>query len=259
MVLQKDVTFHSRTSVIVSPKAVRRTILAGECRCSAWEVLFMHGMPKSSAKCVSSHVSTAASPPSWTLTPLDARAERLSTLRSGRHASMHSSRAIWHTPQPLQREQYNPDRSVHLNLHGLRRADNCKMLCSCQLNNGICRYHGVGNLGVEHCSIEAIRAALQSARRSQPDRKEFSRDDLVQWGLLTPMNQTPGSNRAPARRNLVGLLLGFGACDAKQMLVHLNKYGFGRKQVEIVVGVANEILGGTVDTAVAKAPSYAAA
>ena len=117
----------------------------------------------------------------------------------------------------------------------------------------------MGNLGVEHCSIDAIRAALESARPSQPNRKEISREDLVQWGLLTPMDQTPGSNRAPERRSLVGLLLGFGACDAKQMLVQLNKYGFGRDEAELALTVANQILDSNADDVTARPPPYAAA
>ena len=95
--------------------------------------------------------------------------------------------------------------------------------------------------------MDAIQAALQSARASQPQRKEFSRDDLVHWGLLTPMSQTPGSNRAPDRRTVVGLLLGIGASDAKQMLVQLNKYGFSRTQVQHVVSLANDMLGDDVE------------
>jgi len=136
-------------------------------------------------------------------------------------------------------------------------------LSRCQCNQGLIvavhdRHHEVGNLGVEHCSSDAIRAALQSARPSQPNRKEFSRDDLVPWGLLTPMDQTPGSNRAPERRSLVGLLLGFGACDAKQMLVQLNKYGFGREEVTVSVHVANQMLHSGANDATAKAPRYTA-
>ena len=68
------------------------------------------------------------------------------------------------------------------------------------------------------------------------------------------MNQTPGSNRAPDRRSLVGLLLGFGACDAKQMLVQLNKYGFGKEEVELSVQVANQMLDGGVNGVIAKVP-----
>ena len=72
------------------------------------------------------------------------------------------------------------------------------------------------------------------------------------------MDQTPGSNRAPGRRSLVGLLLGFGACDAKQMLVQLNKYGFGREEVELSVQVANQMLDSNTDDVIAKQPPYAA-
>ncbi len=219
----------------------------------------MRKTSKSWTSCVRSRGGTAASSLCWTLTPPVARAEPLWRQHSGQRACMRSSPATWHMPQPPRGERLSRG-------HGLSLAPKsvCTQLpsrCRCRVAQIVAvhdRHHEVGNLGVEHCSIDAIQAALQSARPSQPNRTEFSRDDLVQWGLLTPMNQTPGSNRAPDRRSLVGLLLGFGACDAKQMLVQLNKYGFGRNEVEFAVHTANQMLDSGADDVIAKAPRYAA-
>lgn len=50
-----------------------------------------------------------------------------------------------------------------------------------------CRRHQAGNLGVEHAAPDAVQRALATARLSQPERKEFDREDLVALGLFTPM------------------------------------------------------------------------
>lgn len=49
------------------------------------------------------------------------------------------------------------------------------------------RRHQAGNLGVEHAAPDAVQRALATARLSQPERKEFDREDLVALGLFTPM------------------------------------------------------------------------
>jgi Domain of unknown function (DUF4093) len=49
------------------------------------------------------------------------------------------------------------------------------------------RRHQAGNLGVEHAAPDAVQRALAAARLSQPERKEFDREDLVALGLFTPM------------------------------------------------------------------------
>ena len=51
-----------------------------------------------------------------------------------------------------------------------------------------------------------------------------------------------GTNNAPMRRDTVGLLLGFGKCNGKQLLVQLNRYGVTRDVVEQAVAFANNML-----------------
>ena len=51
-----------------------------------------------------------------------------------------------------------------------------------------------------------------------------------------------GVNNAPLRREVVGLLLGFGRCDGKQLLGQLNRYGVQRANVEQAVAHANSVL-----------------
>ena len=104
-----------------------------------------------------------------------------------------------------------------------------------------------GNIGVEHCSADVILHALRCARAACPERKEFTRDDLQRWKLYTPMNAPhAAANNAPTRRAIVGMLLGVGYCDAKQMLAMLNVFDFSRKQVEQVVQLADEMLNNTL-------------
>ena len=58
------------------------------------------------------------------------------------------------------------------------------------------------------------------------------------------------AKNAPARRAIVGTLLGVGYCNAKQMLAMLNVFNFSRQQVEHVVQSAEEMLNNTlIDTA----------
>ena len=49
------------------------------------------------------------------------------------------------------------------------------------------RRHQAGNLGVEHAAPDAVQRALATSRPSQPERKDFDREDLVALGLFTPM------------------------------------------------------------------------
>ena len=51
-----------------------------------------------------------------------------------------------------------------------------------------------------------------------------------------------GTNNAPMRRELVGVFLGFGKCDGKQLLVQLNKYGTSRQALWQAVQHANSVL-----------------
>jgi len=107
----------------------------------------------------------------------------------------------------------------------------------------VTRQHLAGNLGVEHCAPAAIQQALLSALPADPKRQEFSRDDLIGLQLVTPMGTaSQGTNNAPMRRELVGVFLGFGKCDGKQLLVQLNKYGTSRQALWQAVQHANSVL-----------------
>jgi hypothetical protein len=72
---------------------------------------------------------------------------------------------------------------AHCQLH----AATTRTLCPLSL-----RYHGAGNVGVEYASPEAILCALQRARRSDPQRMEFGRAELMELGLaLATQGQEP--------------------------------------------------------------------
>lgn len=49
-----------------------------------------------------------------------------------------------------------------------------------------CRWHEAGNVGVEHAPPAAIQTALRKARQGSAQRAEFTRDMLVQMGLVAP-------------------------------------------------------------------------
>ena len=72
------------------------------------------------------------------------------------------------------------------------------------------RRHQAGNLGVEHARPDAVQRALATARLSQPERKEFDREDLVALGLFTPM----GAAQAEAQVNTccVKCAMSFRSC-----------------------------------------------
>lgn len=89
-----------------------------------------------------------------------------------------------------------------------------------------------GDVGVEHASPSQIRKALLDARPSCPGKKEFSRADLVNWGLVVEM----GTSSSPQvgcvqHRAAVCAALGLGNCDGKQLLRQLNQYNFSRESV----------------------------
>ena len=89
------------------------------------------------------------------------------------------------------------------------------------------------DVGVEHASPAALQAAVASARPSQPQRKEFSREDLERAGLTCDFDQPPLAGAgAKAKREVVCDALGIGRCDGKQLLKQLNVYGFTRQEFE---------------------------
>ncbi|KAL0040567.1 hypothetical protein WJX77_011109 [Trebouxia sp. C0004] len=94
------------------------------------------------------------------------------------------------------------------------------------------RRKSAGDVGVEHASPMQIRQALFNARPSCPGRKEFSRADLVSWGLVVEMGTTSSQQAGCVpRRAAVSAALGLGNCDGKQLLRQLNMYGFSRADV----------------------------
>lgn len=95
-----------------------------------------------------------------------------------------------------------------------------------------------GEVGVEHARPAAILAALAAARRRDDSRAEFSRADLLAWGLAGTQGEPPPtgfSQGVAARRDAVGCALGFGACDGRMFLKYANAYGFTRAEVEAAV------------------------
>ena len=63
---------------------------------------------------------------------------------------------------------------------------------------------------MEHAQPDAVQRALATARLSQPERKEFDREDLVALGLFTPM----GAAQAEAQVNTccVKCAMSFRSC-----------------------------------------------
>lgn len=91
------------------------------------------------------------------------------------------------------------------------------------------KWHAAGNVGVEHAEGDDITHAMESARRADPDRRVFTRTELVDWGLVA--DESSGDDSAwreyggvVNRRRLVGEYLGVGDCDGRQLLRQMNLY-----------------------------------
>lgn len=112
-----------------------------------------------------------------------------------------------------------PGRTLHAFLSGSR---------AIQRGNGSGRKHR-GAIGVEFADAEDIRDALLRLRPSQPGRAEFSRADLQALGLVGEAQPMAGAGAESTRlrRFLLGLLLGIGECDGKQLSGMLNRRGGG--------------------------------
>ena len=89
-------------------------------------------------------------------------------------------------------------------------------------------WHARGNVGVEHGEGEDIARAIARARRADPERRAFTRTDLVEWGLVaddaSATNVWAAFGGVVARRRLVGERLGVGDCDGRQLLRQLNLF-----------------------------------
>jgi len=86
------------------------------------------------------------------------------------------------------------------------------------------RWHGVGNVGVEHASPVSIRQSLDTCRQTSPERKHFSKEQLLNLGLTSTFTNTTVQTKR--RREAVCDFLGLGNCDGKQLLKQLNLYNF---------------------------------
>ncbi|EYE89758.1 DNA primase [Fervidicella metallireducens AeB] len=92
-----------------------------------------------------------------------------------------------------------------------------------------------GDIGIENASPESIREALAKVKTEiEGDRKEFTMDDLIKFGLT-------GSNMASSRRDEVGKELGIGYGNAKQFLNRLNRYGITREEFTKAIEKIDEV------------------
>ncbi len=83
-----------------------------------------------------------------------------------------------------------------------------------------------GDIGVENASPEGIRRALQKARvQLTEEREEFSREDMVRYGLA-------GGKASRKHREALGQTLRIGYANAKQFRQRLNHYGICREELE---------------------------
>ena len=90
------------------------------------------------------------------------------------------------------------------------------------------RWHFKGNVGVEHAEGDAIARALENARRADPSREVFTRERLIEWGLVSRDSLADATwadfGGVVERRRLVGEYLGVGDCDGRQLLRQLNLF-----------------------------------
>ena len=81
-----------------------------------------------------------------------------------------------------------------------------------------------GDIGVENATPEDIREAIKKSRPNKVDKVEtFEREDI----LLFNLSGGPGSSE---RREKLGMILGIGYCNGKQILNRLNHLGVTREE-----------------------------
>lgn len=86
-----------------------------------------------------------------------------------------------------------------------------------------------GRIGVEYCTPEEIRAALEHTRKSEgPKRNLYSYQDLFARGLV-------GQASSGSRREKVSQVLKLGHTNAKSFLNRLNAYGISRAEFDEAV------------------------
>ncbi len=82
------------------------------------------------------------------------------------------------------------------------------------------------NIGVENANGDVIKAALGKVRRyTEATDPIFQRSDLLRIGLV-------GEKDSATRRNQLGMLLGIGYANGKQLLNRLNGYGISREEFD---------------------------
>lgn len=80
------------------------------------------------------------------------------------------------------------------------------------------------DIGIENAKPEDIIKALEKARVEKIDRiPQFTRDELVRYGLL-------GAENAFDKRLRLGIKLGIGYANGKQLLKRLNNYGVSKEE-----------------------------
>lgn len=114
------------------------------------------------------------------------------------------------------------------------------------------KYKGVGDVGVEHASGEAVRQAILRSRLSRTGKAAagdmevggelpFNRGILMELGLVAEMGVR--GKDVTRRRELVCAWLGIGVCDGKQLLRQLNTYGFTPAELSEALAYAADNLG----------------
>jgi hypothetical protein len=90
---------------------------------------------------------------------------------------------------------------------------------------------------VENAEPETIRAALKRARAAKEGRKEFTMEELKEWGLIGRLGETQEESRKwvplggiATRRRLFAEALGLHDAAGKTILSYMNKY-FKREEV----------------------------
>ena len=98
-----------------------------------------------------------------------------------------------------------------------------------------------GDIGVENASPETILKALESAKATVEEKRDFFNiNDMIFFKLT-------GDSTSKERRQLIGKELGIGYGNANQLISKLNNYGISKeefvnaiKKVEIIMGEREE-------------------
>ncbi|WP_028781769.1 ribonuclease M5 [Thalassobacillus devorans] len=86
-------------------------------------------------------------------------------------------------------------------------------------------------LGIEHATVEAIQAALESVYElSEMEGIAITKSDLIAYGLL-------GGPRAGCRRDRLGELLNIGKTNGKQLLKRLTMFQISKQEFEKMMEV----------------------